>query len=88
VTAFARARGDFANSCAALQQKGVLLHRNNLSQFFAVADHQSGRELIRRSHSAAAAASMQAAREQNDDVNAETNAGIAATQQTEINSGM
>jgi hypothetical protein len=32
--------------------------------------------------------SMQAAQEQNDEANAETNAGIAAAEQTEINSGM
>jgi hypothetical protein len=48
VTAFAHARGDFANSCAALQQKGVPLRPNNLSQFFAITDHQSERELIYR----------------------------------------
>jgi hypothetical protein len=31
---------------------------------------------------------MQAVQEQNKEANAETNAGIAAVQQTEINSGM
>jgi hypothetical protein len=31
---------------------------------------------------------MQAVQEQNDEANAETNAGFAAAQQTEINSGM
>jgi hypothetical protein len=32
--------------------------------------------------------SMQAAQEQNDEANAETNAGLAAAEQTEINAGM